>query len=174
MKIEVEKLSEQAVPFAQSYPAGELDLEDEMLRLTAETRVAGRATRQRAEVKLQGTISTALEVLCDRCLISSPVPIETAFDVSYQPLQTIAVEEAKELTDDDLNLSFYEGDAIDLDELVREQVLLALPSRLLCREECRGLCPTCGVNLNTQPCDCARRETDPRWAALAALKNSDE
>jgi len=66
----------------------------------------------------------------------------------------------------------YEGDAVDLDELVREQILLALPSRRLCREECKGLCPTCGADLNAGRCACEQREVDPRWSALADLDKS--
>jgi uncharacterized protein len=75
-----------------------------------------------------------------------------------------------ELQAEDLILSAYEGDAVDLDEVVREQLLLALPSRHLCREDCQGLCQKCGANLNDGHCSCEQGEVDPRWAALANLK----
>ncbi len=84
-----------------------------------------------------------------------------------------AADENVELQKDDLIRSVYEGDAVDLDELVREQILLALPTRTLCREECKGLCPECGANLNAGECDCAQKEIDPRWAALADLKKDE-
>lgn len=172
MRIEVENLTETGRPFAQTYGAGALDLADERARLTGETQVSGRASRQREQVKLQGEITTTVEINCDRCLAPISVPIETAFDVNYVAAEVDAVtEEATELQPEDLSVSIYEGDAIDLDELTREQVLLALPVRQLCREECQGLCPNCGAERNTQPCACEEREVDPRWAALAALKD---
>jgi len=73
----------------------------------------------------------------------------------------------------DLDFSVYQNDELDLDELVIEQLELALPVRLLCREECRGLCDQCGTNFNEQQCNC-QPPIDPRWQALADLKNSAE
>src|SRR5215213_1677197 len=87
-----------------------------------------------------------------------------------QPFAHTYRAENVELQAEDLILSAYEGDAVDLDELVREQILLALPSRHLCREDCKGLCQKCGANLNDAPCSCEQGEVDPRWAALADLK----
>ena len=71
----------------------------------------------------------------------------------------------RELLSADMGLAAYEGDAVDLDELVREQITLALPSRRLCREECKGLCPKCGADLNAAECSCERGEIDPAAAA---------
>ncbi|MDQ3754279.1 MAG: DUF177 domain-containing protein [Acidobacteriota bacterium] len=174
MHIEVENLTETGRPFAHIYGAGALDLADERARLTGETRISGRASRQREGVKLQGEITTTVEINCDRCLTPISMPVEAAFDVNYVDVETdAATEEATELQPEDLSVSFYEGDAIDLDELAREQVLLALPVRLLCREECKGLCPNCGAERNTQPCACEDREVDPRWGALATLKDRE-
>src|SRR5215213_1252628 len=89
-----------------------------------------------------------------------------------QPFAHTYRPEEVELQAEDLILSAYEGDAVDLDELVREQILLALPSRHLCREDCKGLCQRCGANLNNGPCSCEQGEVDPRWAALADLKKN--
>ena len=72
--------------------------------------------------------------------------------------------------EDDLTTAFYENDAIDLGQLMREQVYLSLPMKPLCRDDCRGLCPVCGTNLNLSVCHCAREWDDPRFAALKALK----
>ncbi len=66
------------------------------------------------------------------------------------------------------------GEHVDLDDLVREQILLALPTRQLCRDDCKGLCPTCGANLNQTTCDCSAEEIDPRFAALAQLLAEEE
>src|SRR5919112_562701 len=96
----------------------------------------------------------------------------TPFAHTYGPEEVELVKaENVELQAEDLILSAYEGDAVDLDEIVREQTLLALPSRHLCREDCKGLCQKCGANLNENQCSCEQGETDPRWAALADLKD---
>ena len=75
-----------------------------------------------------------------------------------------------ELEEEDLDLSFYEGEEIDLSPLVQEQIILALPTRPLCRESCKGLCPQCGVNLNVQTCTCATVVDDPRLEVLRTLR----
>ena len=74
-------------------------------------------------------------------------------------------------SDDDVDFAPFEGDEIDLGELFREQILLAIPMTPLCREECKGLCPVCGADLNAGECSCERGEIDPRWSALADLKD---
>jgi uncharacterized protein len=68
-------------------------------------------------------------------------------------------------------LSVFDGEAIDVDEIVREQILLSVPDRALCDENCRGICLMCGTNLNAGSCECKSSEVDPRWAALKNLKN---
>ena len=79
-------------------------------------------------------------------------------------------EKEAEVRNDDLNVSIYDGEKIDLTDLVREQILLDLPTQILCREDCKGLCQKCGANLNEVNCNCAENETDPRWSALKNLK----
>ena len=173
MRIEVENLSEQGRPFEQTYAPGDLPLDDEFARLVADARVWGRATRKRDEVHVRGQIQTSVELRCDRCLAPAPVPVNVEFAALFGQAAEASAE-AKELQGEDLDFSVYEGDAIDLDEIVREQILLALPTRQLCREECKGLCQTCRADLNTQTCECQPGDTDPRWAALKELKSNDE
>lgn len=174
MRIEVDKLKEAGTPFAHVYAPDELELEDELLRVASEAKVEGRASKRREQVRLNGRVDAAVEVRCDRCLAPVVVPVNADFDVTYIPAEAAETEsEATELQADDLSFAVYEGVSLDIDELAREQLLLALPARQLCREDCKGLCPTCGADLNTQPCRCEQQEIDPRWAALAALKKSD-
>jgi len=173
MQIEIEQLKETGTPFAHTYTPAELSLEDERARLLKEARIEGRASRKRQRVHVHGTIETELEVACDRCLAPLAMPVKSEFDVSYDPPGVEAETDSAELQADDLETTVYTDEILDLDELVREQILLALPTRSLCREACQGLCPTCGVNLNTQTCACAQTEIDPRWAGLAALKDRD-
>ena len=172
MRIEVENLKEKAETFSHAYAPGEIELEDEGARLVADAEVEGGASRKGEEVRVRGKIVTEVELLCDRCAAPSRAPLEVEFDARFIP-QTAAVEDAEnvELLAEDLGLAAYEGDSVDVDELVREQILLALPSRNLCREDCKGLCPKCGADLNAGQCSCEQGETDPRWATLADWKN---
>ena len=168
MRIEVESLTAEGKSFEQTYAPGELALEDEHASLVSGVRAWGRASRKNDEVRVSGSLQTSVELRCDRCLGPVPTPVDVDFVANFvRPGDAVA--EAKELHDEDLEVSVYDGDSVDLDELVREQILLALPARQLCRDDCRGLCPACRKNLNTESCDCARHETDPRWAALADL-----
>jgi uncharacterized protein len=73
---------------------------------------------------------------------------------------------------EDADEEWFDGKRIDLDPILREQVLLALPMSLLCAESCRGLCPVCGENLNLKDCRCERKVADPRWMALKDIKLS--
>ena len=84
-----------------------------------------------------------------------------------------AAKSETELHENDLEFSYYENDELDTDQLIREQLELALPARVLCREDCRGLCAQCGTNLNLETCQCTA-PVDPRWQALAELKDKLE
>jgi uncharacterized protein len=170
MRIELDKLEGKSSAFAHTYEADEIVLDEENTRLTEAPQINGRLTRSGHEVRLQGTITARAEVDCDRCLKALSVPVLTDFDVTYVPAADYYDAASAELQEEDLGLSVFDGEAIDLDELVREQVLLAMPPRMLCAEECRGLCPVCGADKNREECACEVREIDPRWAGLARLK----
>ncbi|MET0622625.1 MAG: DUF177 domain-containing protein [Pyrinomonadaceae bacterium] len=171
MRIEVENLTAEATPFEHTYRPDDIDLEEEAASVVSDAAVRGVATRKGDEVRLRGEIRTEVELLCDRCAAPERKPLAVEFDTSFIPQAVEAVKaENVELQAEDLILSAYEGDAVDLDELVREQILLALPSRHLCREDCKGLCQKCGADLNAGDCSCGQGEVDPRWAALADLK----
>ncbi len=173
MRIEVENLTEAGEAFAHTYAPGELSL-DEYVSLGTEARVEGRATRRGESVAVRGKIEAGIETACDRCLGAIALPLEVEFETAFIPQEKAAgAPENVELLPEDLGLAAFEGDAIDLDELVREQILLALPSRHLCREDCPGLCASCGKDLNAGPCGCERQDVDPRWSALADLKKTE-
>lgn len=121
------------------------------------------------ELFFQGRISGQVVGHCARCLEEYAFDLDKDFAVVLVPKQPPEDDDV-ELGDDDLDLSFYDGDAVDLSPLIREQIILALPTRPLCRDSCRGLCPQCGVNLNLQPCTCRAASGDPRLAVLRNLK----
>jgi len=105
---------------------------------------------------------------CARCLESYPFTLGKDFTFVLKPHNGAAEE--GELSEEDLSFGFYEGDEVDLAPLVREAMLLALPTKPLCREDCRGLCPRCGANRNAGDCGCRQEWSDPRLEVLRALK----
>ena len=111
---------------------------------------------------LEGEAATTLELTCDRCL----EPFTQEMRVPVEAL--LAESLANEAGADNDEIILLEDGAVDLDEVFTTAVVLAMDSKHLCREDCKGLCPGCGVNLNREPCRC-RKEVDPRLAALAQL-----
>ena len=125
--------------------------------------------------RVAGRLTGEIELACSRCLEPFRLPVAADFDLRYVPhVENTGHGEndEKEVEEDDLSTAFYENDAIDLGQLIMEQLQLALPMKPLCREDCRGLCPNCGTNLNTGRCDCDVKWEDPRLAALKAIKLS--
>jgi uncharacterized protein len=124
--------------------------------------------------RLVGGVRTELELECSRCLEAFAMPIDREFDLRYLPAgadseTADAGDEGDEVEDDDVAVTFYRDEQIDLNELLREQFYLALPMKPLCTEDCQGICPQCGTNRNSAPCDCHPQWEDPRLAGLKTL-----
>lgn len=117
---------------------------------------------------LDGQVSVPIEGQCARCLESYTFELDAPFSFVLVPRSGTFGEAEPGV--EDAELSFYEGDEIDLSPLLREQMLLALPTQALCRPDCRGLCARCGANLNVGACECHEEEGDPRLAVLRSLK----
>ena len=169
MQIELATLESTRGKFHHVYNPGELSLNDERVKLAGPTEVSGRITRSPENVRVNGEIKGAVQVECDRCLQEVELPIKLEFNLEYVTEGEYDRLHAAELLEEDLSLSVFDGEAIDIDEIVREQVLLAVPSQVLCDENCKGLCEKCGSNRNLVNCDCETREIDPRWAELKKL-----
>jgi uncharacterized protein len=169
MRLELENL-EKDRQFAHTYQPNDLLLEDPDLRLIAPAEVRSRLRRNGDEVELTGTLTTTLETVCARCLRPVAIPFSAKFDERFTTSVSWGAEEQHELASDDLNLSVIDGTGIDLDQLAREQLLLAKPAHTLCREDCQGLCPTCGADRNTSPCKCEAQPVDSRWQKLKDLR----
>jgi uncharacterized protein len=124
-----------------------------------------------ASFRLEGSLSAGVELECVRCLEPFRLDLAEALDLLFLPSSANdgSSDEEHELKDEDLAVSFYRDDEIDLSQLIREQLYLALPMKPICRADCAGLCPACGANLNLTRCDCTRESVDPRLASLKAL-----
>ena len=156
--------------FDQVYPPAALPAEGEAYRVVAPVELGFDIHKDGEQFRLAGRVSTVLELLCSRCLEPFAWPVDVSFDLRYQPHTLNTGEREREVEEDDLATAFYENGTIDLGQLMCEQFYLSLPMKPLCSVDCRGLCPTCGTNLNRGACDCHREWEDPRFAALQALK----
>ena len=94
------------------------------------------------------------------------VPLAAEFDLIFRPSEADAEAPERSITAPETEIGYYQGDSLLLEDVLREQVLLSLPVRTLCKPDCKGLCPRCGQNRNSQPCHCDEGPSDPRWEAL--------
>ena len=170
MRIELEKLEELGGRFSRTYEIDQLAFDEHELRLLEPVSVEGRIRRKGDEAELRGKLRTKIAVPCGRCLKSVELPIDVEFAERFTPAVSWKDEEQHELSEDDLNLATFDGEAIELDDLVREEIILALPGHVLCDEACKGLCPTCGADLNSGGCDCKSKQIDSRWEKLKDLR----
>jgi len=120
--------------------------------------------------RLAGRVEGTLGLTCGRCLEPFTLPVDASFDLRYVPRTENTGEGEREVEEDDLTTAFYSDEHIDLGHLIAEQFHLALPMKPLCSENCLGLCPQCGTNLNTGTCNCRQTWEDLRLAGLKELK----
>ena len=121
-------------------------------------------------VQVKSRMETRGQWLCARCLEPFSLALTSEYSTTLKPRPDFPPAEEVELTREDLETDFYNGEEIELTPLVQDQVLLALPQKAVCREECRGLCPRCGKNLNREICGCPTGFIDPRFQALKNIK----
>lgn len=178
MFIEISELERHPVDFKEELAAGALDLGPDFLQSDI-LRANGRAQlveehhgkhRTIKDIRINGQLSSRVEAKCARCLEPVIRKVVRPFDLLYRPQGADAGEEERSVAVSEAEISYYEGEGILLEDVLREQVLLALPLRVICREECRGLCPHCGKNLNLESCSCTAAPPDERWAALKEIR----
>ena len=132
--------------------------------------LALRVRKDGNKYRVVGQVRGRLRFSCCRCLEPFEVQSDIAVDLLYLPQSTNQGEGESEVSYDDLSTAFYRDEQIDLGQMVREQLELALPMKPLCRGDCLGLCPVCGTNLNRERCTCDTRWSDPRLAVLESLR----
>lgn len=179
MRIEIDKIKEEGLSRtfcedAQAFPELVRLASEGECTFTAPIEVSLKAQRIGELVEVSGQLHTTLGLACGRCLKPFTQSLQADFELTFsrqEPASSQTDEEEVELSADDLGLVLFSGEVIDLAEPLQEQILLALPLQPLCVETCRGLCPQCGVDLNTDSCTCATSdEFDNRFAALKDFK----
>ena len=178
MFIEIRELELHPVDFREELAPGAIDLGPDFRQLNR-LRASGRAqlVEERhgkhqtiKDIRLDGELAVQLETDCARCLEPVIADVKHSFDLLYRPLGADAGRQELSVTSAEAEISYYQGEGLQLEDVLREQALLALPTRALCRQDCKGLCPGCGRNLNSEPCACDTVPPDPRWTALAELR----
>jgi len=178
MLIRVAELRLRKLEFQQEFEPAAIDFGADLRQVgplktkgRAEVIVEHRGHKQNIDdIRVIGKLEVTMEVGCARCLDAVQYGVDRSFDLLYRPLGVDRRAEEVSISEADTEIGYYEGEGLLLEDVLREQVLLASPVKLICREDCRGLCPQCGTNLNTATCNC-QQPGDPRWAPLSELKN---
>ena len=126
-------------------------------------------TRTNRGILAKGGLHTNVEVTCSRCLSLFSCPLNLNIEEEYFPITDIVSGASLPLPDEPGLFTIDENHVLDLAEAVRQYALLGIPMKPLCREDCAGLCPSCGRNLNQGSCDCLPQKADPRWSELSKL-----
>jgi DUF177 domain-containing protein len=170
MIVDLGVLEKSVLPFEFSIQRGEIDLEDETVKLESAVDVKGELKKGIVQTDVSGKISAKVLLECSRCLNEVKRNLEFPFEAAFVGPEYYSDAKEVGLNEADLNVSLIEDEKIDLVELAREQILLNLPEQVFCTEDCKGLCDKCGANRNLINCNCEEKEIDPRWAALKNLK----
>lgn len=172
--VEISNIPAEGLEVHEDLKAGEVHLEgEESFTLLEGGRLDCRLDRgDDRSIHVRGRLKASLELQCGRCLEAFPFSVDQELDLFYLPHGAGDGEEEEdevELADRDMVVAYYQGERLDLGDMIREQFFLAIPMKRLCRENCAGICPTCGANRNARTCACPPAETGSRLADLGAV-----
>ena len=169
----VDHINEEGLDFDILEPKERFNIDSTGCVLAEGVKVQGTLERTGLEILCKGSLETGLSVTCTRCLSDFSFVVKSELKVHFIPrTDNNKLAHEIELTELDVEQEFYEGDRVDLSSPARDLILLSLPQVILCRQNCAGLCPECGSNLNTNNCDCKNAGSyDPRLAVLQRLKD---
>ena len=167
---DVSQMREAQARVDRTYAPEALPSDADVYRIIAPIGLRCDIRKNRLHFRLVGRLQTTLELVCSRCLDGFPLVVNEALEVLFLPQGENAGEGERAVEDEDLSTAFYRDQVLDLGQLMQEQFYLVVPMKPLCGEGCKGLCPVCGVNLNTGTCPGHPGGLDPRLAVLAKLK----
>jgi uncharacterized protein len=176
MFLSVKEMELRKIRFDETFQPGQIDFSGEGLEQATPLEAKGSAellAHSDGEVRIQGRYTVEMTSQCDRCLGRARFPLNAGFDLFYRPMSVIARVEEVEIDEGEAEIGFYQGGGLELEDVLREQVLLALPMQRVCSENCKGICPVCGRNRNETECDCHLQSTDDRWLALRNLESKN-
>ena len=173
MFLSVKEMEVRKFRFDEVFRAGQIDFAGDELELGSPLHATGEAAllpHSSGEIRIHGRLGVEVVAACDRCLEPARFPLEAGFDLYYRPSETIAREEEVGIDEAESEIGFYEGGGIELEDVLRERILLELPMQRVCFEACKGICPVCGQNRNLTACNCKVEDAAGRWEALRKLE----
>ncbi len=166
----IDEIPEAGLDFAVVKKKRDFDVQQPGVSLGRDIEVAGTLSVSEKDVFLSGKIKTELTLQCSLCLEPFQFPVESKVTAHFVPREQPGHQEV-ELSASDIDIEYYDGNRIDISQPVHDQIFLALPFVPVCREDCKGLCPECGKNLNKGACGCSHEgPVDPRLEVLRSLK----
>jgi uncharacterized protein len=169
--VSVQELELRKVPFNLDFPPGEIDFGG--LHQVGPLHAEGQAellSNTLGEIRIRGKVRVDIDAECDRCLDPIRSAVDSEFDLFYRPTPDSSIPHELAIDEGEAEIGFYDDDRIDIAEVLREYILLSMPMQQICKTECKGMCPQCGLNRNTGHCQCEIRVVDERWTALRNLK----
>ncbi len=179
MLITVADLRIEPIEFDEHYPAETIDYGPDIRQIGVldTTGIADLLEEHRGpklivpDIRVRGSYAGRFETLCSRCVDPVEHPQQGSFDLLYRPVGVDVDVAEHAISTSETEIGYYNGNSLALEDVLREQVLLSLPEKTLCRADCKGLCPSCGRNLNNESCSCEEASADTRWNALADLRS---
>ncbi|MCS7233086.1 MAG: DUF177 domain-containing protein [Synergistetes bacterium] len=173
MVIELEELEREpgkVLEFTFEENFESFDYKGEKVNFSEEVFVEGGVVKVKEGFMVWGEATTTLKLHCSRCLELFSFPVKVEFEVEYRRgEEQFTSSKERSLNEDDFRISYFAGENIDIEGDIRQFIILSIPMKPLCKEDCKGLCPVCGKNLNEGDCGCERDVEDPRWSALKGL-----
>jgi uncharacterized protein len=169
------EINETIPPDTLDYSADVRQISPLPVQGTADLLIEHRSSNSQVnDIRLRATYHGNFEILCARCVEPVALPLAGEFDLIFRPEEADANPGERAITPDETEIGYYQESGLLLEDVVREQVLLSLPGRTLCKEDCKGLCSRCGQNLNLATCSCGEAPANPQWNALADLASKLE
>ena len=176
MFFSLRELETRPLPFEQSYPVGEFkfDLPGKpgSVIQSDPVKTSGVAELESlsGEIHVSGHVTANLETECAKCLEKAVIAVDSDFDLRYMPEGIVSEGGEVQIGDIETEVGFYTGHGLELRDVIEEYLLLAVPMRPVCSEDCHGLCPVCGTNRNEQECKCLTLVVDDRWSGLKTIE----
>ena len=170
--VDLKDLAHEKISFQASFEPGVVDFGSENVQQVGPLDWSASAERAGDEIRVAGSLNTSLELACSRCLEPARVTINKPFDLFFRQRDEEMFDEDEEieLSESDTRTGFFTGTKLAISDILREQILLALPMKALCTIDCKGLCPQCGMNLNSGSCNCPKENFSPHMDTLLEVK----
>ena len=170
--VDLKDLAREKISFEASFEPGVVEFGSENVQQAGPLNWTAAAERAGNEIRITGSLNTSIELPCSRCLEPARIAISKPFDLFFRERDKAMFDEDEEieLNEQDTRTAFFKGTQLAITDILREQILLALPMKALCTVDCKGLCPHCGTNLNSSSCNCPKDDFSPHMDTLLEVK----